>query len=57
MYMPGGGGVHSVFRCVDVNTPMSEWHVDELLKHPAETTAATKTFTLYWQAAKVATKA
>lgn len=58
----------SIFRCVDadVNTPVSEWHFDEFLKHPAETTAALKTavikeemktFMLYCQAAKEATKA
>lgn len=57
----------SIFRCVDadVNTPVSEWHFDEFLKHPAETTAALKTavikeemktFMLYCQAAKEATK-
>lgn len=61
-------GMLSVFRCVnaDVNTPVSEWHVDEFLKYPAETTAALKTavnkeemktFMLSCQAAKEATKA
>lgn len=57
----------SVFRRVDadVNTPVSEWHVDEFLKHPAETTAALKTVVIKEEmetlmlchAAKEATKA
>lgn len=59
--------MRSIFGYVDaeVNTPVSEWHVDEFLKHPAETTAALKTiiikgemktFMLYCQATKEATK-
>lgn len=59
--------MRSVFRRVDadVNIPVFEWHVDEFLKHPAETTAALKTVVIKEEmetltschAAKEATKA